>query len=408
MVISRVEEVAMQDDVKAFIPGERVTHAPIGSGVLDGLHFAVKDLFDVKGAPTSYGNPDWERTHPVAAATAPAIMALLEAGGHLVGKTKTVELASGLTGENVWHGTPINPNAPDRFPGGSSCGSAAAVAAGLVDFALGSDTGGSVRIPASYCGVFGIRPSWGAVSLAGARGLGPSFDTCGWFAQSAAVLQAVGDVLLPEDALPSVMHLAPVLKPLSVWINAEPATANALLPAFEALERVVGTGEAVRVEGPAGVLALAYDNFRFAQGQEAWATLGSWITATQPKFGPGIEQRFEAARHMDAAKAAAGRAFRKRFSVRIRSMLAGGAVFAFPTSPFPAPLLTASTEEQDAVRERSMGVTALSGLAGLCEVTIPAGRVDGAPVGLSIVAAPGRDRALLDLALRVAKELGLP
>ncbi|MEI6160073.1 MAG: amidase [Roseococcus sp.] len=397
----------ISDDVQAFIPGDRVTHAPLGSGVLDGMRFAVKDLFDVAGSPTTYGNPDWARTHPVAAATAPAVMALLEAGGELVGKTKTVELAYGLTGENVWHGTPINPNARDRFPGGSSCGSAAAVGAGLVDFALGSDTGGSVRIPASYCGVFGIRPSWGAVSLAGACGLGPSFDTCGWFAQSARVLQAVGDVLLPEDTLPSVMHLAPLLKPQSVWINADPATANALLPAFEALERVVGTGEAVRVEGPANVLGLAYENFRCAQAQEAWATLGSWVAATKPAFGPGVKERFDAARDMDPAKAAAGRAFRKRFSVRIRSLLAGGGVFAFPTSPFPAPLLTASLAEQNAVRERTMGVTALSGLAGLCEVSIPAGRVDGAPVGLSIVAGPGRDRALLDLACRLSAELGL-
>ncbi len=397
----------LSDDVQAFIPGERVTHAPLGSGGLDGLRFAVKDLFDVAGAPTTYGNPDWGRTHPVAAATAPAIMALLEAGGELVGKTKTVELAYGLTGENVWHGTPINPNAPDRFPGGSSCGSAAAVGAGLVDFALGSDTGGSVRIPASYCGVFGIRPSWGSVSLAGACGLGPSFDTCGWFAQSARVLQRVGDALLPEDALPNVMHLAPLLKPQSVWMNADPATAAALLPAFEALERIIGTGQAVRVEGPSHVLAEAYENFRCVQAQEAWATLGSWVVATQPAFGPGVKERFDAARDMDPAKAAAGRAFRKRFSVRVRALLAGGAVLAFPTSPFAAPLLTASAAEQNAVRERTMGVTAISGLAGLCEVSIPAGRVDGAPVGLSIAAAPGRDRALLDLATRLSAELGL-
>ncbi|WPB85433.1 amidase [Sediminicoccus rosea] len=397
----------ISDDVKAFIPGERVTHAPLGSGVLDGLTFAVKDLFDVAGAITTYGNPDWGRTHPVAAATAPAVMALLEAGGELVGKTKTVELAYGLTGENVWHGTPINPNAPDRFPGGSSCGSAAAVGAGLVDFALGSDTGGSVRIPASYCGVFGIRPSWGAVSLAGACGLGPSFDTCGWFARKASVLQAVGDALLPEDALPNATQLGPLLKLQGVWMNADPATANALLPALEAVERVLGSGPAARVEGPTDILAQAYENFRCAQAQEAWATLGSWVTATNPKFGPGVRERFEAARDMDPAKAAAGRAFRKRFSARVRSLLAGGAVFAFPTSPFPAPLLTASLAEQNAVRERSMGVTAISGLAGLCEVSIPAGRVDGAPVGLSLAAAPGRDRALLDLATRVAAELGL-
>jgi len=397
----------LPDDVKAFIPGERATHMPLGSGVLDGMRFAVKDLFDLAGAVTSYGNPDWARTHPVAAATAPAIMALLEAGGELVGKTKTVELAYGLTGENVWHGTPINPNAPDRFPGGSSCGSAAAVGAGLVDFALGSDTGGSVRIPASYCGVFGIRPSWGAVSLAGACGLGPSFDTCGWFAQSARVLQAVGDVLLPEDALPNATHLAPLLKPQSLWTNADPTTANALLPALEALERLLGTGPAVRVEGPIKILAETYEHFRCIQAQEAWATLGSWVAATQPAFGPGVKERFDAARDMDPAKAAAGRAYRKRFAMRVGSLLAGGAVFAFPTSPFPAPLLTASLAEQNAVRERSMGVTAISGLAGLCEISIPAGRVDDAPVGLSIAAAPGRDRALLDLATRLSAELGL-
>jgi amidase len=170
---------------------------------------------------------------------------------------------------------------------------------------------------------------------------------------------------------------------------------------------VIGTGEAVRVEGPTHALAQAYENFRCAQAQEAWATLGSWVTATNPQFGPGVKERFDAARDMEPAKAAAGRAFRKHFAVRVRSLLAGGAVLAFPTSPFPAPLLTASAAEQNAVRERTLGVTAISGLAGLCEVSIPAGRVDGAPVGLSIAAAPGRDRALLDLAARLSAELGL-
>ena len=132
-----------------FIPGPRATLPGAAEGPLSGLRFAVKDLYDLAGHVTSYGNPDWARTHGIAAATAPVVLELLEAGAELVGKTKSVELAFGLTGENVWHGTPINPRAPDRFPGGSSCGSAAAVAAGLVDFAMGSDTGGSVRIPAS-------------------------------------------------------------------------------------------------------------------------------------------------------------------------------------------------------------------------------------------------------------------
>lgn len=398
--------MSADDPVHAFVPGPRAALAPTGLGPLDGLSFAAKDLFDVAGLPTTYGNPDWARTQPVAAATAPAILALLESGARLVGKTKTVELAFGLTGENVHHGTPLNPKAPDRFPGGSSCGSAAAVAAGLVDFALGSDTGGSVRIPASYCGVFGIRPSWGAVSLTGARALGPAFDTCGWFARSARVLRLAGEALLPlEPHAPDT--LGPVMKAQSIWINAEPATAAALLPAFEALEQLVGLGAAVRVEGYPGILDRAFEAFRCIQAQEAWATLGSWIEATQPAFGPGVGERFAAAKAMDPAKVAEARRFRARFSHRLRVLLAGGGVFAYPTSPIPAPLLTASQAEQDAIRARTMGATAVAGLAGLCEVSIPAGQVNGAPVGLSLVAAPGRDRALLTLAERLSEALGL-
>ncbi|MFL1461078.1 amidase [Roseococcus sp. DSY-14] len=395
-----------EDPASAFVPGPRAALAPTGRGPLDGTSFAAKDLFDVAGHPTTYGNPDWARTHPVAAATAPAILALLDAGSRLVGKTKTVELAFGLTGENIHHGTPLNPRAPDRFPGGSSCGSAAAVAAGTVDIALGSDTGGSVRIPASYCGVWGMRPSWGAVSLTGARALGPAFDTCGWFARSARLLRLAGEALLPLDTVPD-STLGPVLKAQTAWINAEPATAAAVLPAFEALEHLVNLGVAVRVEGYPGVLERTFEAFRCIQAQEAWATLGSWIAATGPSFGPGVGERFAAARDMDPGKVADARRFRLRFAQRLRAVLAGGGVMAYPTSPIPAPLLSATQAEQDAVRARTMGVTAIAGLAGLPEVSIPAGLVDGAPVGLSLVAAPGRDRALLALAERLSVELGL-
>ncbi|NOG69568.1 amidase [Roseicella sp. DB1501] len=393
------------DGVGAFVPGPRAEIAGAAEGPLVGHDFAVKDLYDVAGWPTGYGNPDWERTHPVAAATAPAVAMLLQAGASLRGKTRTVELAYGLTGENVWHGTPRNPRAPDRFPGGSSCGSAAAVAAGLVDFALGSDTGGSVRIPASYCGIFGIRPSWGAVSLAGACGLGPSFDTAGWFAARASLLVRVGEVLLPEDAAPG-QRLGLLLKPEEPWMNADPSTALALGEAMEALQALLGPALSIGL-APEGLPAF-YEHFRNAQAAEAWATLGSWVAATGPRFGPGVGERFAAARDMDPARAEAGRQFRRRIAARLRALLAGGAVLAYPTSPGPAPRLEASQAEQNLVRERSMGVTAIAGFAGLCEVSLPVARDAGAPVGLSLVAAPGRDRALLDLAWRLAESLGLP
>ena len=373
------------------------------SGRLTGLTFAVKDLFDIAGAVTTYGNPDWASTHAPAIATAPVVTSLLQAGARLLGKTKTMELAFGLTGENVWQGTPLNPRAPGRFPGGSSCGSAAAVAAGLVDFALGSDTGGSVRIPASYCGLFGFRPTFGAISLAGAWPLAPSFDTAGWFARSASVLAGVGDALLPGGRLSAD---GPLLRVEEAWVNAQPDVAEALRPALEKLEQLSGRAVGVRL-APEGVDSF-YDHFRTIQAEEVWATLGTWVDGVRPRFGPGVGERFTAARMTDGAVAAPGRAFRRLIQARIRPLLAGGAVLIYPTSPCPAPLLTASMEEQNGVRQATIGVTAIAGFCGLPEVTLPAGKVGGAPIGLSLVAAPGHDRGLLALACDAASVLGLP
>ena len=393
----------LADTVGAFVPGPRVEVAPTGDGSLSGLTFATKDLFDVAGAVTTYGNPDWARTHPPAVATAPVVQALLQAGARMVGKTKTVELAYGLTGENVWHGTPTNPAAPDRFPGGSSCGSAAATAAGLCDFALGSDTGGSVRIPASYCGLFGIRPSSGAIGLSGARPLGPSFDTPGWFTRSADLLAQIGDVLLPPTR---GTIQGPLLRVEEAWVNAQPAVAEALRPALGKLEALCGRAVSVRL-APEGLDAM-YNHFRVAQAEEAWAALGDWVEATQPTFGPGVKERFAVAKSVDPAVAAAGRAFRRTMQARVWPLLAGGAVMVYPTSPCPAPKLTATMDEQNRVREATMGVTAIAGFCGLPEVTLPVARIDGGPVGLSLVAGPGQDRGLLAFAREAAAALGLP
>ena len=395
------EALSEAERLSGFMPGPRATLAS-GAGPLSGLTFAAKDLYDVAGAPTTYGNPDWSRTHPVPVATATAVLALAEAGARFLGKTKTVELAFGMTGENVWYGTPLNPRAPGRFPGGSSCGSASAVASGEVDIALGSDTGGSVRIPASYCGIFGIRPSWGAVSLVGARALAPSYDTAGWFAARASVLRRAGEALLPEGG---EGPLGPIILAQEAWDNADLAVAAALRPTIDALEALLGRGLSLSLV-PEGLPAL-YEAYRGAQAEEAWATLGDWITATSPAFGPGVGERFAMSRDLPPGLGTAGRAFRQGFRRRILGLLGGGAVLAYPTSPLIAPPLEATQAEQLRVRERTIGVTAISGLAGLPEVSIPAGQAEGAPVGLSILAAPGRDRALLALAEQLAGSLDL-
>ncbi|MFC0389289.1 amidase [Muricoccus vinaceus] len=396
------EELSKAERDSGFMPGPRAALAS-GDGPLSGLTFAAKDLYDVAGVPTTYGNPDWARTHPVPQATAGAVLTLAEAGARFLGKTKTVELAFGLTGENAWYGTPLNPRAPDRFPGGSSCGSASAVASGEVDIALGSDTGGSVRIPASYCGIFGIRPSWGAVSLVGARALAPSYDTAGWFAGRASVLRLAGEALLPEGG---EGPLGPLLLVKEAWINADPAIADALRLAVEPLEALLGPG--IPVCPVPETLPGLYEAYRRAQAEEAWATLGDWIAATTPAFGPGVGERFAMSRDLPPGLGAAGRAFRQGFRRRILGLLGGGAVMAYPTSAVLPPLLTSSLAEQQQVREATIGVTAIAGLAGLPEVSVPAGTVRGIPAGLSLVAAPGRDRALLALAEALAGRLGLP
>jgi amidase len=392
----------IQNPFGAFVPGPRAEVPGAASGPLAGLTFAVKDLFDIAGLVTTFGHPVWGQTHGPAVATAPVVLACLQAGGRMVGKTITMELAYGLTGENAWQGTPINPAAPERMPGGSSAGSAAAVAGRAVDFALGSDTGGSVRIPASYCGVFGLRPSWGAVSLAGAAPLAPSYDTCGWFAAEASVLRRVGDVLLPASG---TGPLGPLLRPDEVWANADAEVAAALAHAVTALERLLGPALPVSL-APEG-LATFEAHFRASQAEEAWASLGPWVARHSPEFGPGVADRFAAARVMDPAKAAAGRAFRRGIAARMRGLLGGGAVMAYPTSPCPSPRRDSPQDMLQTVRVRSIGVTAIAGFAGLPEVSLPVARVAGAPVGLSLVAAPGRDLALLDLAVALAAEAGI-
>ena len=148
--------------INAFVTDCEIASRHASDGPLSGMTFGVKDLLDVAGVPTGAGNPDWRRTHAVPERTAPSVARLLDAGARLVGKTITDELAWDLDGENAHHGTPVNVAAPGRIPGGSSSGSAAATAAGLCDFAIGTDTGGSVRLPASFCGLYGIRPPMAA------------------------------------------------------------------------------------------------------------------------------------------------------------------------------------------------------------------------------------------------------
>nr|XP_028954738.1 amidase 1-like [Malus domestica] len=172
--------MAIDSDHGAFV--EKFLLRPPSSShdlPLSGLTFAVKDIFDVAGRVTGFGNPDWARTHPAAESTAPAVSAILSGGATSIGITVMDEMAYCMNGENKHYGTPRNPCAPDRVPGGSSSGSAVAVAVGLADFSLGTDTGGSVRILHRIVEFLGFRPSHGVISTSGVTPLAQSFDTVG-------------------------------------------------------------------------------------------------------------------------------------------------------------------------------------------------------------------------------------
>lgn len=371
----------------AFVPGPRATLSPTAAGKLSGVTFAVKDLIDVVGHVTSGGNPDWLRTHGAAARSAPAIEQLLAAGARLSGKTVTDELAFSLEGVNAHYGTPPNPASQHRIPGGSSSGSASAVATGQVDFALGTDTGGSVRVPASFCGLFGFRPTHDAIPLAGVIRFSPSYDTIGWFARDIATLASVGDALLPRG-LPSPIRELVVIK--DAFALADVSVAGTLRKTCEALG---ATDEVTLFEGNEHDWLECY---RVLQGAEIWRELGPWITEFRPKFGDDIAPRFADTASITATDVARWSPMRAAFTERVRAKLAGGVALVIPTAPCIALRKDATGDEIGAFYQKALTLTSIAGHAGLPEVTLPVGEVDGCPIGLSIVADAGQDRALLD------------
>lgn len=371
-------------------------------GPLAGLTFAAKDIFDVEGHTCCCGNPDWLASQAPATRTAPAITRLLDAGATLVGKTITDELAYSLNGQNFHYGTPRNGGAPDRIPGGSSSGSVSAVANGAADFALGSDTGGSVRIPAALNGICGIRPTHGATDLTGVMPLAASFDTVGWFARDAALLARVGDVLLPEDSAKDALGRT-ILIPTDAWALADPEVRAVVQAALDRLN--LPRRQDIDLAGPTGGLDAWRITFRIIQMREIWAQHGAWIESRKPRFGPEIAERFALAKET-AAKPEQGEAeLRKEIRAYVDELLAAGAVMVIPTAADIAPLKTQSSAESLRFRDRTLSLTSISNLTGVPQVQIPVGHVQGAPVGLSFIAARGSDRALLKYAAEAFQRL---
>ncbi|MBU8538904.1 amidase [Falsiroseomonas tokyonensis] len=378
-----------------FVPGIEIRIEGSPGGSLSGLRFAAKDLFDIAGHPTGGGNPDWARQNPVPTRHAWAVQTLLDAGATLIGKTITDEVSLGILGENAFEGTPLNPAAPGHVPGGSSSGSASAVAQGLCETALGTDTGGSVRVPASFCGLYGIRPTHGRLDLTGMLPQAPSSDTTGWFARDAATFARVSEVLLQEkvaEALPNNLLIA-----TDAFGFAEPETTAALQPMLDKLKKIVPEWRE-EVLAPPGLVAWGRAQ-RTLQPVEAWETFREWVERDNPRFAFSVARGLVMAAATPEVERGWAALMRQEVRGRLRHLLPPGTVLAMPTTPFPAPKAGLPLSALNPIRDQILCLCALGGLAGHPQISLPGATAQGRPVGLSLIAARGADTLLLRTAL---------
>ncbi|MCB1486802.1 MAG: amidase [Bauldia sp.] len=386
------------DPVNAFVDYDDTPVANAEAGPLAGLTLAVKDIFDVAGYPTGCGNPERRAEGGVATEHASAVKTLLDAGARFVGKTHTAELAFSLDGTNTHYGTPINPAAPDRVPGGSSSGSASAVAAGLVDIALGSDTGGSVRAPASFCGIVGLRTTFGRIAADRVMPLAESLDTVGWFTRDIDLYDRVGAVMLGDDAAgPELSRMMVPEDILACVMN--PAAMPAVQPFIDKLAVIYGEPATPTLarEG----LTEWQRVFRTIQGYEAWRNHGQWIDERKPKLMDAVRGRFEAARRVSDSDYSVACAERGSIRDRMLDLLGDDGFLVWPTLPTIAPLVRSTEADLEGFRARALSMLCTAGLAGLPQISLPVATVDGAPYGLSLIGPPGRDRALIALGRKV-------
>lgn len=380
-------------DTDAYLDG-----AP--GGPLSGLTFAAKDIFDVAGHVTGGGNPDWKATHPPAERNAWIVQTLVDAGATMVGKTHTDELTRGILGENAHYGTPVNPRAPGRVPGGSSSGSAAAVAGGIVDFALGSDTGGSVRIPASFCGIYGLRPSHGRIPLDGILLQAPSYDTIGWFARDAETFARIGTVILPPAAETN--------RPRRLVI-AEDAFELAEASVRAALESAIDTiaasfdSRATQHLSPTSLEEWS-GHQQILQSREAWLSIRDWLDATNPAMSFEVSDRYVTARAVTDDQVAESQAGRDSIVARMNEVFQDGeTVVCLPTTVGPAPPLGQAVSDRHTLRLRNSALTSIAGNTGRPQLSLPLTEVDGLPIGLSLLGDYNADEQLIALANEVTK-----
>ncbi|HEY5886677.1 MAG TPA: amidase family protein [Acidimicrobiales bacterium] len=373
---------ALIDEAFVPVPGDP-------TGPLAGITFGAKDLFALRGRVTGAGQPTWAATHPPADADATAVERLLAAGATLVGRAHTAEMAYSLSGRDSPYGMPRNPAAPDHDPGGSSSGSAAAVAGGLADLGLGSDTLGSIRVPASYCGLYGWRPTHGRVPLDGVHPLAASLDTVGLLARDPRLLRTAAGALTGGAPTTTTGR---VLVATEAFALLEPRLTDDLLAvaaAFRPTDTVDLTSDGCSLTDLTMVV-------RDVQGPEFAAAHQTWIAEAHPQFGPGVGERIAHALHVPPDAHARAMAVREDLRRHLTAVLRPGDVGLAPAAGRP-PHRDADATEVAEARRVAASLSVVGSLGGLPTVTVPAVVFDGVPVGLSLIGAPGDDERLLYL-----------
>tara|TARA_R110001583_G_scaffold1583_2_gene12305 strand:+ start:10807 stop:11985 length:1179 start_codon:yes stop_codon:yes gene_type:complete len=385
----------MTKDSQVYCAQGPSTIAPLSAGSLSGYQFVFKDLFDVQGYQTGAGNPKWLSSHSPAKSTSPLIIALLKQGAECVGRVQTDELAYSLNGQNIHYGTPINPLASDCIPGGSSSGSAVAVARGDADFSIGTDTGGSVRVPASYCGLFGLRPTLGKLPLQHCFELAGSFDTAGIFSRSLALLQRVYTALIPDaETTPKVDALyldncfvdyfsEARLSQLETWCK----NAN--------IQLVKGDYLAHSGSKPAELSEL----FRTIQGFEIIKNHDDWLNKFGESLDPAIFERVKWSRMISEEQYLEAKTLQALFKQKIQTQLQkNNFLWVIPTTPAGPPKLTMRDDVLVAYRSNLMGLTSVAGLSGLPQLHLPMQDLVEGPCGVSLMGLANQELQLITTA----------
>ncbi|XP_073010671.1 outer envelope protein 64, mitochondrial [Typha latifolia] len=393
---------------------------PAARQPLADLNFAVSDNFEVEGYVSGFGNPDWRKTHEAARRTAVAVTMLLKQGATCVGRTVMDELAFGLTGENLHYGTPVNAEYPSVVPGGSCSGAAVAVASELVDVALGTDTVGGVRIPASFCGILGFRPSHGVVSTIGILPNCQSLDAIGWLARDPSVLHRVGNVLLQASPMglkqsrqfifaDDCFQLLRVPKQKTMHVI---SSAIGTLSGYQT-PRHINLGQYIASNVPS--LKEFYEpSTKMQQGACALKALATvmvllqrcefktkhedWIKKVKPRISLDISARVLAAVNSTHANIKSVYSVRTELRAALNSLLKDGGVLVIPTTDFP---LKRKSKQRMSVEfeDRLHTLLSIAGMSGCCQAIIPLGRHDSYPISVSFIAAHGADKFLLNTVL---------